>query len=131
VSWGDGIAIGTAQALALVPGTSRSGITITAGLFRGLNRETAARFSFLLGAPAIAGAALKGLWDIHKAGGIAPDMRMPFLVGTLVSAVSGAVVIAFFLRYLRRNSLMPFIYYRIVFGIIVIALAVFFRFTAE
>ena len=131
VSWGDGIVIGTAQALALVPGTSRSGITITAGLFRGLNRETAARFSFLLGAPAIAGAALKGLWDIHKAGGIAPDMRMPFLVGTLVSAVLGAVVIAFFLRYLRRNSLMPFIYYRIIFGIIVIALAAFFRFTAE
>jgi undecaprenyl-diphosphatase len=131
VNWGDGIAIGTAQALALVPGTSRSGITITAGLFRGLTRETAARFSFLLGTPAIAGAALKGLWDIHKAGGIAPDMRMPFLVGTLVSAALGAVVIAFFLRYLRRNSLMPFIYYRIIFGIIVIALAVFFRFTAE
>ena len=80
---------------------------------------------------AIAGAALKGLWDIHKAGGIAADMQMPFLAGTLVSAVLGAVVIAFFLRYLRRNSLMPFIYYRIIFGIIVIALAVFFRFTAE
>ena len=54
VSWGDGMAIGIAQALAVVPGTSRSGITITAGLFRGLNRETAARFSFLLSAPAIA-----------------------------------------------------------------------------
>ena len=131
VGWGDAIVIGTAQALALVPGTSRSGITITAGLFRGFTRETAARFSFLLGTPAIAGAALKGAWDIHKAGGIAPDMRMPFLVGTLLSAVLGAVVIAYFLRYLRRNSLMPFVYYRIIFGIIVIALAAFFRFHAE
>jgi len=131
VGWGDAIVIGTAQALALVPGTSRSGITISTGLFRGFTRETAARFSFLLGTPAIAGAALKGAWDIHKAGGIAPDMRMPFLVGTLLSAVLGAVVIAYFLRYLRRHSLMPFVYYRIIFGIIVIALAAFFRFNAE
>ncbi len=131
VGWGDAAVIGTAQALALVPGTSRSGITITTGLFRGFSRETAARFSFLLGTPAIAGAALKGAWDIHKAGGIAPDMRMPFLVGTLLSAVLGAVVIAYFLRYLRHNSLMPFVYYRIIFGIIVIALAAFFRFNAE
>ncbi len=131
INWGDGLAIGIAQALAVVPGTSRSGITITAGLFRGLTRETAARFSFLLSAPAIAAAALKGYWDIHKHGGIAPDMKMPFLVGILLSAVLGAVVIAVFLRYLRRNSLMPFVYYRIVFGIIVIALAAFFRFSAE
>ena len=131
ISWADGLTIGVAQALAVVPGTSRSGITIVAGLFRGLDRETAARFSFLLSAPAIAAAALKKGWDIHKHGGIAPDMKMPFLVGTLLSAVLGAVVIAFFLRYLRRHSLMAFVYYRIVFGIIVIALAAFFRFTAE
>lgn len=123
VNWGDGITIGTAQALALVPGTSRSGVTITAGLFRGLSRETCARFSFLLGTPAIAGASLKGLWDIHKGGGIAPGMAMPFLVGIIVSAILGAVVIAYFLRYLRRHSLMPFVYYRLAFGIIVIALA--------
>jgi undecaprenyl-diphosphatase len=131
ISWGDGLAIGIAQALAVVPGTSRSGITITAGLFRGLNRETAARFSFLLSAPAIAAAALKKYWDIHKHGGIPADMKMPFVVGILLSAVLGALVIAVFLRYLRRNSLMVFVYYRIVFGIIVIALAAFFRFTAE
>jgi undecaprenyl-diphosphatase len=131
VSWGDGLAIGIAQALAVVPGTSRSGITITAGLFRGLSRETAARFSFLLSAPAIAAAALKKYWDIHKHGGIPPDMKMPFLVGIVLSAILGAIVIAVFLRYLRRNSLMPFVYYRIVFGIIVIALAAFFRFSAE
>lgn len=131
VGWADGIVIGTAQALALVPGTSRSGVTITAGLFRGLNRETAARFSFLLGTPAIAGAALKGAWDIHKAGGITPGMRMPFLVGILVSAALGTVVIAYFLKYLRRHSLMPFVYYRIAFGIIVIALAGLLRVAAE
>jgi undecaprenyl-diphosphatase len=131
ISWGDGLAIGIAQALAVVPGTSRSGITITAGLFRGLNRETAARFSFLLSAPAIAAAALKKYWDIHKHGGIPADMKMPFVVGIVLSAVLGALVIAVFLRYLRRNSLMVFVYYRIVFGIIVIALAAFFRFTAE
>ena len=131
INWGDGLAIGIAQALAVVPGTSRSGITITAGLFRGLNRETAARFSFLLSAPAIAAAALKKYWDIHKHGGIPADMKMPFVVGIVLSAVLGALVIAVFLRYLRRNSLMVFVYYRIVFGIIVIALAAFFRYTAE
>src|SRR5258707_21563 len=131
VDWGDGMWTGIAQALAVVPGTSRSGITITAGLFRGLNRETAARFSFLLSAPAIAAAALKKFWDIHKAGGIEPDMQVPFVLGIALSGILGAVVIAVFLKYLRRNSLMPFVYYRIVFGIIVIALAAFFRFNAE
>jgi undecaprenyl-diphosphatase len=131
VTGADAFTIGLSQALAVIPGTSRSGITITTGLFRNLNRETAARFSFLLSAPAIAAAAAKKAWDIHKHGGIAPDMRVPFAVGMAVSAVAGAVVIAVFLRYLRRNSLMPFVYYRLVFGIIVIALAVLFRFTAE
>src|SRR6267378_2793587 len=131
VSGADAFTIGVSQALAVIPGTSRSGITITTGLFRNLNRETAARFSFLLSAPAIAAAAAKKAWDIHKQGGIAPDMQVPFAVGMAVSAVAGAVVIAVFLRYLRRNSLMPFVYYRLVFGIIVTALAVLFRFSAE
>jgi undecaprenyl-diphosphatase len=130
VNWGDGMWTGIAQALAVVPGTSRSGITITAGLFRGMSRETAARFSFLLSAPAIAAAALKKFWDIHKSGGIPADMKVPFVLGIALSGILGAVVIAVFLKYLRRNSLMPFVYYRIVFGIIVIALAVF-RVTAE
>ncbi len=125
VDWGDGLWIGIAQTLAVIPGTSRSGITITTGLFRGLSRETAARFSFLLSTPAIAAAALKGLWDIHKHGGITPEMKVPFLLGTLLSAILGALVISVFLRYVRRNTFMPFVYYRIVFGIIVIALAVF------
>ena len=130
VSWGDGIVIGIAQAFAVIPGVSRSGSTISAGLFRDLNRETAARFSFLLSTPAIGAAVLKKAWDIHKEGGVPHDMRVPMALGIVVSGVLGAVVIAFFLRYLRRSSLMPFVYYRIVFGIIVIALAAFFRFTA-
>jgi undecaprenyl-diphosphatase len=123
VSPADAGVIGVAQALAVVPGTSRSGITITAGRFLNLDRETAARFSFLLSTPAILAAATKKFYDIHKEGGIPGDMKAPFLVGIVVSAIGGAIVIAFFLRYLRRNSLMPFVYYRIVFGIIVIALA--------
>jgi undecaprenyl-diphosphatase len=130
VNWGDGVWVGLAQALSVIPGTSRSGATITAGLFRNMNRETAARFSFLLSTPAIAAAVGKKYWDIHKEGGIPPDMKLPIVVGIIVSGVLGAIVIAFFLRYLRRDSLMPFVYYRIVFGIIVVALAAFFRFSA-
>jgi undecaprenyl-diphosphatase len=130
IQWGDGIAVGLAQAVSVIPGTSRSGATISAGLFRNMNRETAARFSFLLSTPAIAAAVAKKGWDIHKAGGIPADMKVPIVVGIIVSGVLGAIVIAFFLRYLRRDSLMPFVYYRIAFGIIVIALAAFFRFQA-
>ena len=123
--------IGITQALAIVPGTSRSGITIATGLFRDLNRHTAARFSFLLSTPVIAAAAAKGWWDIHKQGGIPQDMRVPFALGTLVSGIVGAIVIGLFMQYLRRSTLKPFVYYRIIFGIIVIALAYLFRFHAE
>jgi undecaprenyl-diphosphatase len=130
VSWADGIAVGIAQAFSVIPGVSRSGSTISVGLFRDMNRETAARFSFLLSTPAIGAAVLKKAWDIHKEGGVPHDMRVPMALGIVVSGLLGAIVIAFFLRYLRRSSLMPFVYYRIVFGIIVIALAAFFRFTA-
>ena len=108
----------------MVPGCSRSGITISAGLFRNLTRESAARFSFLLSTPAIAAAAAKALWDMHKHGGGLHTLLTPqFAVGIAVSALTGCVVIAWFLRYLRRSSLMPFVYYRIIFGIIVLALA--------
>ena len=127
VGVGDALGIGFAQALAIVPGTSRSGITITAGLFRGLNRQSAARFSFLLSTPAITAAALKAFHDLYKQGGIPADMRVPFFTGVAVSAVVGSLVIAFFLRFLRSNTLRFFVMYRIVFGIIVIALALFFR----
>jgi undecaprenyl-diphosphatase len=123
----DSIWIGISQALAIVPGTSRSGITITAGLFRNLDRESAARFSFLLSTPAIAAAAAKALYDLLKHGGLTPDIRLQFFIGIVVSAVAGCIVIGFFLKYLRNHSLMFFVYYRIIFGIIVIALASFVR----
>jgi undecaprenyl-diphosphatase len=124
VNFADAIFIGASQALAVVPGCSRSGITITTGLFRNLTRESAARYSFLLSTPAIAAAAAKALWDIHKhGGGLHTLMTAQFVVGITVSALTGCAVIAWFLRYLRRSSLMPFVYYRIIFGIIVLALA--------
>jgi undecaprenyl-diphosphatase len=123
VTLGDSLAIGAAQALAIVPGTSRSGITITAGLFRNLDRVAAARFSFLLATPAIAAAAAKAFYDLAKHGGIPADMQLPFVIGIALSGLSGFAVIALFLRFLQRHGLLFFIYYRIVFGIIVIALA--------
>jgi undecaprenyl-diphosphatase len=120
----DAMVVGLFQALAVVPGTSRSGVTISAGLFRNLNREAAARFSFLLSTPAIGAAAGKALWDMHKKGaGLHALMEPSFLIGVAVSALTGCAVIAWFLHYLRRAGLRPFVYYRIVFGIIVIALA--------
>ena len=131
----DSLMIGAAQALALVPGVSRSGITICAGLLRNLDRATAARFSFLLATPAIAGAAAKDAWDLMRHGGgmaaISPDMRTALVVGVIVSAVSGALTIQFFLNFLRRRSLAFFVWYRLIFGIIVIALATFFRYHGE
>jgi undecaprenyl-diphosphatase len=124
ISVADSLVIGAAQALAVVPGVSRSGITITAGLFRNLDRVAAARFSFLLATPIIAGAAVKKLYDVLKhGGGIPVEMHTPFALGIVVSGLTGLAVIAFFLRFLQRRSLNFFIYYRIVFGIIVIALA--------
>jgi undecaprenyl-diphosphatase len=123
VDLSDSLAIGLAQALAVVPGCSRSGITISAGLFRNLTRESAARFSFLLSTPAIAAAALKALYDVHKVHGLHQLLNSEFVIGVTVSALSGCAVIAWFLRYLRGSGLRPFVYYRIVFGIIVLALA--------
>ena len=126
----DAMAIGVAQVLSIVPGTSRSGITIAAGLFRNLDRSSAARFSFLLSTPAIAAAAAKSLYDVIKhEGGIPHDMRVPMAVGILVSGISGALVIHLFIDYLRKGTLNFFIAYRIIFGIMIIALAHFFRLT--
>lgn len=119
----DAIAIGCAQALAIFPGVSRSGITLTAGLFRDFDRESAARFSFLLSTPLITGAALvRGLEIRHT--GIPPEMRMPFILGIAISAVTGLAVIAFFMRYLQTQSLKIFVYYRVIAGIIIVALAI-------
>ncbi len=122
VSLADSLAIGASQALAIVPGVSRSGITISAGLFRGLDRAAAARFSFLLSTPALAGAAFSAWRDLHKHGAPALDTHV-LAIGVAVAAVTGWVVIALFLRFLRRHSLKFFVYYRIIFGIIILALA--------
>jgi len=123
VSFADALIIGCAQATALVPGVSRSGATITAGLFRNLTREAAVRFSFLLSTPIIAGAALLKAHDLRKEG-LPPGMHATFLVGVLVSALVGYGAIAWLVRYLQSNSLKVFILYRIVAGIIVIGLAI-------
>lgn len=126
-TWTDALLIGAAQALAIVPGTSRSGITITAALFRNMERAEAARFSFLLSTPAIGGAAVMAFRDLMKAGGIPAGETAAFLTGILVSAATGCVVIALFLRFLRRFSLRFFVAYRIIFGILILALAFFRR----
>jgi undecaprenyl-diphosphatase len=118
----DSLIIGVAQALAIVPGTSRSGITITAGLFRGLSRESSARFSFLLSTPAIGGAALAAFLDLMEQGGVPPGMMSSFVTGVTLSALSGCAVIAWFLRYLQRGSLHFFVAYRVGFGLLILAL---------
>ncbi len=116
----DSIMVGVAQAFAVIPGVSRSGSTMTAGLFRNMNRETAARFSFLLSTPIIAGACFKKAWEIHHSG-LTAGMRMPFLLGIIVSAVVGYVVIAALIRYLERRTFSVFVVYRIVLGVLVLA----------
>jgi undecaprenyl-diphosphatase len=104
--------IGLAQALALVPGTSRSGVTISAGLFEGVSREAAARFSFLLSIPAILGAGILKLGDLSGA----TETPAELVAGTVAAAVSGFVAVSFLLRLLRTRTLWPFIWYRLIAG---------------
>jgi undecaprenyl-diphosphatase len=122
ISLADAVIVGCAQATALIPGVSRSGSTITAGLFRNMTREAAVRFSFLLSTPLIAGAAILKAHELRKEG-LPAGMHMPFLVGVLVSAIVGYATIAWLIRYLQSNSLKVFIIYRLVVGVIVIGLA--------
>ncbi|MCL5056987.1 MAG: undecaprenyl-diphosphatase UppP [Actinobacteria bacterium] len=116
----DSLLIGLSQAFALVPGVSRSGITMTAGRLLGLNRETAARFSFLLSTPIIMGAGILKLKDITPA-----DLTLPFIAGVLVSAVVGFIAIKFLLRFLVNNSFTVFVAYRFILGTAIILLAFF------
>lgn len=122
LGWRDAIIVGVAQAFALLPGVSRSGTTITTGLFLGMKRETAARFSFLLSAPITGGAALKKIYDLIKAGGLAADERLPFVVGILTAGIVGYACIAWLLRYLQRATTIIFTVYRVLLGVIVIVL---------
>ena len=119
----DGVAMGLAQALALVPGVSRSGATITAGLFLGLDRAAAARFSFLLSVPAVV---LSGLFEMRDfVGDGGDDTGIPGLVvATLLAFVVGYASIAFLLRFLANHTTLVFVAYRVVLGSLVLALVV-------
>ena len=108
----DALLIGLSQALAVVPGVSRSGITMTTGLFRGLNREAAARFSFLLSAPIIFGAGVHSLPKIIKQGGEGGEGTL-YLAGFVAAALSGYAVIAWLLKFIRTRSFAIFAYYRL------------------
>ncbi len=118
----DSIIIGIAQAFALVPGSSRSGTTITAGLFVGLKRETAARFSFLLSIPAVFAS---GVLQIHEAMKfVDQSMALNIIVATIISGLSGYLAIDFLLKYLKKNSTFLFVYYRIALGILILILLI-------
>jgi len=116
----DSIIIGFAQALALIPGSSRSGTTITAGLFVGLKRESAARFSFLLSIPAVFASGVLQLYEAMKF--VDQSMAVNIIVATIVSGISGYLAIDFLLKYLKKNSTFIFIYYRIALGIFILIL---------
>ena len=115
----DGLYIGVAQALALIPGVSRSGATISAGLFRGFDRVAAARYSFLLSVPAVV---LSGLFELRKVGEAGEPPVVATIVATLVAFVTGYAAIAWLLRYLGNHSLRVFVAYRIPLGVLVLVL---------
>ena len=122
IGWVDVVVIGCAQALALVPGTSRSGVTMTAGLFRNLSREAAARFSFLLAVPVMTAA---GLAEVIGYAGESPggpvDTRA-IVLGLAVSAVTGFACIHYFLKWLTRFGMLPYVIYRLILGAILFVL---------
>jgi undecaprenyl-diphosphatase len=122
LSYREGLAIGLAQVLSLMPGVSRSGITISAGRFLALDRESAARFSFLLLVPVTLGAVLwKGLTDVVLAD-LPPGSGGPFVVGTLAAAASGFVAIDLLLGYVRRHDYTPFVIYRLILAALILVL---------
>jgi len=131
-NWRDCLWIGISQALALVPGVSRSGITISAAMLRDARRAAAARFSFLLSTPVIVGAAALQAWEVlastrhPDAAVIGPDVGSAavkwdvMIVGIIVAAVTGFLCIRYFLRYLQTNNLVPFVIYRIALAALVL-----------
>ncbi len=120
LGWKHGLIFGFAQALALIPGVSRSGGTITAGLFMGYTRAAAARYSFLLAIPAVFGS---GGYKLVKSFGDGRDVAaIPTLAATVVAFLVAIVVIGLFMRYISRGSFLPFVIYRVVLGIVIIIL---------
>ncbi|MFJ5305094.1 undecaprenyl-diphosphate phosphatase [Streptomyces sp. NPDC088350] len=115
----DGLLYGLCQAMALVPGVSRSGATISGGLFMGYTREAAARYSFLLAMPAVLASGAFELKDAAAGGHVAWG---PTIFATLIAFVVGYAVIAWFMKFISHKSFMPFVYYRIALGIVIIAL---------
>lgn len=120
IKWYDALIIGLAQSLALIPGSSRSGTTITAAIFLGFSRETAARFSFLMSIPAIAASGLLQFYQALEY--IDNNGIITIAVATIVSGIFGYLSIEFLLRYLRKKSTFVFIIYRIVIGIIILVM---------
>jgi len=120
LTWQDGVLMGLAQSLALIPGVSRSGSTLTAGLFMDLDRATAARFSFLLGIPAITLAGLVELKDAFKAG-FTSDTFFPLVIGVISAAIFSYLAIAWLIRYLQRKDTWIFVWYRLGFGFLILA----------
>jgi undecaprenyl-diphosphatase len=120
LGWRDALLVGSVQVLSLIPGASRAGTTLTGGLFAGLTREAAARFSFLLSVPAIAAS---GLFELPAALALGREDVLGLLIATLAAAVSGYAAIAFMLRYLRTHSTLVFVVYRLALGAAVLAWA--------
>lgn len=120
ISVRDSILIGIAQAFALIPGSSRSGTTITGGLFLGLKRDVAARFSFLLSIPAVLASGLFELLGSLKY--LNADMAINLVVATIVSAISGYIAIDFLLKFLKKHTTYLFVHYRIAAGIFILIL---------
>ena len=116
---GDSVLFGLGQALALIPGVSRSGATISVGLMRGYSREAATRYAFLLAIPAVLGS---GAYEARRIGGDASPQWMETIVATVIAFIIGYLVIAWLLRYLATRSFMPFVVYRIGFGLVIIVL---------
>jgi undecaprenyl-diphosphatase len=121
VGWGAGMLVGVAQALALVPGTSRSGVTITAGLAAGMTRATAARFAFLLGIPVTGAAGGVKLLGLLREG-VDAALLAPLAVGLAAACLAGLGAVWFLVHFLERRSLLPFVIYRCVLGAVIVGL---------
>jgi undecaprenyl-diphosphatase len=122
VSLKDALAMGFGQAIALQPGVSRSGVTITVGRFVGLSRDGAARFAFLMSLPITTGALLFKWFDVQGEGGIPTDLRTPFFWGIVASGITGYIAVWGTLKLVRTHSFLPFVLYRLILGVSILLL---------